>query len=206
MPQMKKSKKFKCSVCGEKQSFRRIYARSDRAKDIRQIVQTLNLARGEMELQAELRRIGAVDEEEAEVAPARVPAPQPGPSRWADYLEGPTEQEDQSTAASGECRHGWGVDVSGGGQDRASGGLSALLAAAAPQTASRPPAQDVRSLPPRFWLPCDPLSSAPAVNGRPHSAPLAAPPFQAPTRWWARFSAAVTHPDNERQWSSCAWG
>jgi hypothetical protein len=44
---MKKSNKWKCKVCHAKQSRRRVFARSDRAKDVRSVVQHMNMTFGE---------------------------------------------------------------------------------------------------------------------------------------------------------------
>eukprot|EP01127_Copromyxa_protea_P005106 TRINITY_DN1494_c1_g1_i1.p1 TRINITY_DN1494_c1_g1~~TRINITY_DN1494_c1_g1_i1.p1 ORF type:complete len:301 (-),score=83.85 TRINITY_DN1494_c1_g1_i1:333-1235(-) len=69
--QLRKDSKFSCLICKEKQSYRKVYARSFKAADIRPIVQQFNMRRGEMdEEEAEERRRKAEErqrrEEEAE--------------------------------------------------------------------------------------------------------------------------------------------
>lgn len=44
----KKSNKWQCKLCGEKQSLQRVYARSHSAKDCRLVVQHYNAARGDI--------------------------------------------------------------------------------------------------------------------------------------------------------------
>lgn len=51
--QKPKSKKFKCSICNNKQSVRKVYCTSDRAKDCRIIVQQYNKRYGEMVQEAQ---------------------------------------------------------------------------------------------------------------------------------------------------------
>jgi len=53
--QMKKSNKWKCKVCHAKQSRRRVFARSDRAKDVRGVVQHMNMKIGEEEVRNRLK-------------------------------------------------------------------------------------------------------------------------------------------------------
>ena len=47
--QKTKSAKFKCKLCGMKQSLVRVYSHSTKAKDVRLRVQELNMMRGELE-------------------------------------------------------------------------------------------------------------------------------------------------------------
>ena len=84
--QLNKQRKFKCKVCGEKQSFRHIYAKSDYPKDIRVAVQQLNQKRGEMEEQP------TVPVQSEYVAPKSEPPCKE--SKWAQFLE--TKQDDNS--------------------------------------------------------------------------------------------------------------
>jgi hypothetical protein len=44
--QKRKDAKFTCVICHEKQSHRKLYAISDRAQDMRKVVQQLNMQRG----------------------------------------------------------------------------------------------------------------------------------------------------------------
>ncbi len=47
--QRRKDKKWKCKICGSKQSVIKVFASSDRAKECRLVVQELNMRRGELE-------------------------------------------------------------------------------------------------------------------------------------------------------------
>jgi len=46
--QEKKKPQFKCAVCGMQQAMQRIYAKSSKAKDCREIVMKYNAARGDI--------------------------------------------------------------------------------------------------------------------------------------------------------------
>ena len=80
--QDKKVKKFTCPCCHQQQSFQRIYAISDKAKDIRLVVQDLNE-----------RHFTAVEAQDACLHQAQLPsshvAPlkQHDPSLWQDYID-----------------------------------------------------------------------------------------------------------------------
>jgi hypothetical protein len=65
--QVKKVPKFTCKICTEKQSFRKVYATSTSAKDVRLCVQRLNMQRGEAAAYA--------DEHAAVLPPARAELP-----------------------------------------------------------------------------------------------------------------------------------
>ena len=47
--QEKKKPQFKCAVCGTQQAMQRIYAKSSKARDCREVVMTYNAAKGEIE-------------------------------------------------------------------------------------------------------------------------------------------------------------
>ncbi|XP_059773884.1 MRN complex-interacting protein isoform X5 [Balaenoptera ricei] len=91
--QVKKSLKWTCKACGEKQSFLRAYGEGSGA-DCRHHVQKLNLLQGqisEMSLRSLEESINADEEENAR---PRQPAPaslqeklQPSKNRWLKYLE-----------------------------------------------------------------------------------------------------------------------
>ncbi|XP_061046040.1 MRN complex-interacting protein isoform X1 [Eubalaena glacialis] len=91
--QVKKSLKWTCKACGEKQSFLRAYGEGSGA-DCRHHVQKLNLLQGqisEMSLRSPEESINADEEENAR---PRQPAPaslqeklQPSKNRWLKYLE-----------------------------------------------------------------------------------------------------------------------
>ena len=49
MQQAVKTKKWRCKICGEKQSQRKVYARSEAAKECRKVCQEYNRLRGERE-------------------------------------------------------------------------------------------------------------------------------------------------------------
>jgi hypothetical protein len=47
--QQRADKKFRCVVCGERQSHRHVYAISNRAADLRKVVQDLNMKHGKLQ-------------------------------------------------------------------------------------------------------------------------------------------------------------
>eukprot|EP00457_Paulinella_chromatophora_P008469 gb/GEZN01008503.1/.p1 GENE.gb/GEZN01008503.1/~~gb/GEZN01008503.1/.p1 ORF type:complete len:392 (-),score=88.59 gb/GEZN01008503.1/:244-1305(-) len=65
--QAPKSKKFNCRVCQEKQSVRKLYASSDCAKDVREVVMRLNMGIGETQWKEEALASGQCDEEEVDL-------------------------------------------------------------------------------------------------------------------------------------------
>ena len=87
--QITKNRKWKCKLCGSQQSIRKIYATSAQPKDLRPIVQNLNMKRGEIE--QELNNQEVVEEE-----PKKVTVP--SQSKWTKYNtkqeESESEEED----------------------------------------------------------------------------------------------------------------
>ncbi|KAK9811466.1 hypothetical protein WJX72_004434 [[Myrmecia] bisecta] len=98
--QVKKVAKFSCSLCGCKQSVRKAYAISAQAKDIRLVVQQLNLKRQKADEQQGAEREADITQfaesprrKEATVIPENLPA-------WDDFLEteeGPQEDQQRTT-------------------------------------------------------------------------------------------------------------
>ena len=89
--QVKKVAKFSCTLCGSKQSVLRVYAISGSAKDVRGVVQRLNMARGSQAEQPVQQPVQQEPEEEEEGAgeatcPAGATAPR-APPCWSDYQE-----------------------------------------------------------------------------------------------------------------------
>lgn len=85
--QRNKAAKFSCPICSSKQAMLKVYAISDKAKDIRLRVQTLNAARLQ---QSELGEEEDCGEEDQARGPSQTSADhsnfQPAPN-WANYLE-----------------------------------------------------------------------------------------------------------------------
>ena len=95
--QRAKAKKFKCKVCNAKQSYRKIYAVSDKARDVRGVVQRLNMSRAAADRAAEREALDCGSESESseysseghenqdpvddQGAPASA-----APSIWANFL------------------------------------------------------------------------------------------------------------------------
>lgn len=91
--QVKKSLKWTCKACGEKQSFFRAYGEGSGA-DCRRHVQKLNLLQGqisELSLRSLEESVNAEEEENADplqaVHASLQEKPQPSESRWLKYLE-----------------------------------------------------------------------------------------------------------------------
>eukprot|EP00300_Choanocystis_sp_HF-7_P001968 c11552_g1_i1.p1 GENE.c11552_g1_i1~~c11552_g1_i1.p1 ORF type:complete len:289 (-),score=48.58 c11552_g1_i1:39-905(-) len=80
--------KFTCAVCHEKQSFRRMFAKSEQAKNLRNVVMQMNMAQGEIEQQ--------LDEEIDSQPPKqerRAPPTQPLVGiDWAQFVPEPSPQ------------------------------------------------------------------------------------------------------------------
>jgi len=87
--QITKNRKWKCKLCGSQQSIRKIYATSAQPKDLRPIVQNLNMKRGEIE--QELNNQEVVEEE-----PKKVTVP--SQSKWTKYN---TKQEESESEEDG---------------------------------------------------------------------------------------------------------
>lgn len=87
--QDKKVPKFRCAVCGTQQAMQRIYARSSKAKDCREVASKYNAARGEADFDADLADANAEEaqlrSEEEDEGFGGGPA---GPGRWGDYAAG----------------------------------------------------------------------------------------------------------------------
>ncbi len=90
----KKVPKWKCAICGQQQAMQRVYARSSKAKDCREVVTKYNAARGEAEFEADLAGDDddaaqlRQDEEEEHFGGAIA-----GSRRWGDYAAGDEEPE-----------------------------------------------------------------------------------------------------------------
>jgi hypothetical protein len=80
-----KKNKFKCKICGENQTVRKIYAISDQAKDIRLVVQDLNLNRPDEEPEQEIKK---------ETVKLISTPPEPA-EKWKEFLDEEDENEDE---------------------------------------------------------------------------------------------------------------
>ncbi|GLJ36804.1 hypothetical protein SUGI_0742390 [Cryptomeria japonica] len=92
--QQKKNNKWSCVICNEKQSVKRIFARSSVAKDIRKFVQDFNMSIHLHRTQAMAHSLMNCpqEEEENKIEETSIASG----NKWSDYLEG----EDQNTIAS----------------------------------------------------------------------------------------------------------
>jgi len=92
--QVKKVNKFACSLCSFKQSVQRVYAKSNQAKDVREVVQAYNSARSCAEAEADEAALeGACDQWQ--------PAEE---ERWQPVLGGPTQNVESKWAGFAEVR------------------------------------------------------------------------------------------------------
>jgi hypothetical protein len=89
--QVKQSNKFTCSLCGQKQSVQRMYARSNMARDIREVVQAYNSARSDADAEADQAVLAGPSDwqagEEAQVGPHQAAGPGRAESKWASFAE-----------------------------------------------------------------------------------------------------------------------
>ncbi|XP_042837909.1 MRN complex-interacting protein isoform X2 [Panthera tigris] len=93
--QEKKSLKWTCKACGEKQSFLRTYGEGSGA-DCRRHVQKLNLLQGqisEMSLRSLEEPVNIDEEDNAEPQQAEHEKPQSSENCWLKYLEGDSEEQ-----------------------------------------------------------------------------------------------------------------
>lgn len=92
--QRKKTNKWKCVVCNEKQSLKKVYGNSFKASDLRPLVQEYNMAEGKKKEEVE-RNFGEEmeekEEEEQLVEPSFV---EPAESKWTKYLKEREEEEE----------------------------------------------------------------------------------------------------------------
>lgn len=96
---MKKDPKWKCVVCGSKQSLKRVYFEAPEAKDCRKVTQEFNMKRGEMAFSAPGgfgldRRSGEEAGEDfwEEDGESGEPVPPPlsvGPNKWDLFVDAP---------------------------------------------------------------------------------------------------------------------
>ena len=104
--QRRKDGKFKCPVCGERQSVQKVFGLASTGKPLRELVQRLNMAEGERrevaeELQAELR--AAPPPTFAGWGAEEAPAAPPGGAAalrtdWSEYVEVEEEGEGEVVA------------------------------------------------------------------------------------------------------------
>ncbi|KAK8796428.1 hypothetical protein WA588_000563, partial [Blastocystis sp. NMH] len=90
--QENKQKKFKCKVCGAKQSFRHIFAKSDYPKDIRGVVQELNKKRMEEGATFNNTCETVWDTEKEDLIPPKSTENEEG-SKWAAFVDSAVDQE-----------------------------------------------------------------------------------------------------------------
>jgi hypothetical protein len=85
--QATKTNKFKCKLCGEKQSVKTIFLSSEQAKDCRALVQQMNMARANMDTHA-VHEDGTMDYEEPDVATQGKENASAGnrSSKWSAFL------------------------------------------------------------------------------------------------------------------------
>ncbi|KAL0480536.1 hypothetical protein AKO1_006845 [Acrasis kona] len=98
--QQTKTNKWQCKICNSKQTVRKIYAISYQAKDIRPIIQDLNLKRGELEKQKpnhELNYEFDDDHTDQDTFYGNETVQEPVKSKWAKFQtnEPQDEQEEQ---------------------------------------------------------------------------------------------------------------
>jgi hypothetical protein len=87
---MNKAKKFKCKICGEKQSFRKLYAQSEKPKDIRMLVMNYNFEKRQADAHRNDTLMNREPEEEHQ-REALAQAPEQPPrtqvtSMWAEFV------------------------------------------------------------------------------------------------------------------------
>eukprot|EP00906_Rhabdomonas_costata_P033926 RCo047770 len=100
--QAKKTRKWACVVCGERQSELRVYLRSGCPRDCREAVQRLNAERGRACEQAqEMACKGEVVEDEE-----NVPVLAAKPSIWESFLEPTEDDSPDSEGADAEIVRG----------------------------------------------------------------------------------------------------
>ncbi|GAB4819479.1 hypothetical protein N2152v2_006525 [Parachlorella kessleri] len=97
--QVKKVNKFACSMCSYKQSVQRVFAKSNQAKDIREVVQAYNGARSCIEAESEQAALAGTC---GQWQPAEEELWRPGlggqaevqaaESKWAGFVEDESEQ------------------------------------------------------------------------------------------------------------------
>ena len=85
-----KKAKFQCKICNEKQSVRKIFAISEKAKDIRLVVQNLNENRGQMEEQEDIE-----EEEVVEQKNLNFNSNQQSSGKWKEFVEEEEENEEE---------------------------------------------------------------------------------------------------------------
>eukprot|EP01080_Neovahlkampfia_damariscottae_P003996 gene3996-7252_t len=81
-----KKSKFQCKICNEKQSVRKIYAISDKAKDIRAVVQKMNENRDEIE-----ERVEEIVQEQPKLKNIQTTQTS---GKWKDFLEKEDEEDE----------------------------------------------------------------------------------------------------------------
>ncbi|KAK9813611.1 hypothetical protein WJX73_010551 [Symbiochloris irregularis] len=85
--QIKKVDKFNCSLCGEKQSVKLVYATNPKASEVRAVVRQLNSERGKV---AEERQAPA-----AHIVFSSEPQLMDITDKWQDFLEAPSQPVEQ---------------------------------------------------------------------------------------------------------------
>ncbi|EFC42039.1 predicted protein [Naegleria gruberi] len=84
--QVTKNRKWKCKLCGSQQSIRKVFANSNQPKDLRPIVQELNMKRGEIEQEVlEARQLE--EENEEQIVEKKPIYKQASASKWSQFKE-----------------------------------------------------------------------------------------------------------------------
>ena len=96
----KAGRKFKCKVCRAAQSIRKVYAKSEAAKDIRHVVMALNQQRGERREAAD----AALPDESNMVSAARPQLVSAAESKWASYVPDQPVAAPLTTCCRRRCR------------------------------------------------------------------------------------------------------
>ena len=95
----KTQRTMRCRICGARQSIRKVFAVSSKAKDVRKVVQKLNLARGSAEEEMENRLVEGIDgeacvnEDEISFAQASDMAPEERNNESGSLLNGKSSQQ-----------------------------------------------------------------------------------------------------------------
>ena len=86
-------------MCGAKQSIRRVFAKSERAADIRGVVQSLNMKRGDQREEAETASPHSIKEADPLADTAQI-VPQER-SAWGVFIASPTASDDDDESDDG---------------------------------------------------------------------------------------------------------
>ncbi|KAG1935595.1 MRN complex-interacting protein isoform X1 [Pimephales promelas] len=201
--QVKKSKRWVCKVCGEKQSLKKEFGRGA-AVDCRRHVQKLNALRGRLE---DTHTLGSQweqeDEEDEDEGPDQENASQEvchHVSRWSKYTPEAAEEEEEEEEEEQVYTHTQRFRSQGTRKRKKSSGPYGVCEEEQSWTRGsgfkRPDLRDRRISAGSDDLP----ASRPAVHSSTHTAPVAAPQRTETDSRWDRFlRAAPTHPDEEEE-------